>query len=208
MAAIANAAVSWDTPRTTNPAFRPSLKFHREFLSRPHNAESHGPARPVPGIQQRPGFLKLPTNSFVFVSTLITGQPCFRSRYVHGPGIETGGTDPCRVSQPAVCDSFASNTYADATNAERWSDQWRTPGDAEFGKACESIYASTSSPWTASCRNILQQILQRLDDGRIFFSTGLRPPPAGVSVGGILKGLFLVCKTTANRVRAHAGNLS
>ena len=28
------------------------------------------------------------------------------------------------------------------------------------------------------------------------------------SVGGILKGLFLVCKTTANRVRAHAGNLS
>ena len=41
-----------------------------------------------------------------------------------------------------------------------------------------------------------------------FFSTVYGHHQAGVLGRGILKGLFLVCKTTANRVRAHAGNLS
>ena len=60
-----------------------------------------------------------------------------------------------------------------------------------------------------TCRNILQQILQSLDDSRIFFFDRFTATTRlAYSVGGILKGLFLVCKTTANRVRAHAGNLS
>ena len=60
-----------------------------------------------------------------------------------------------------------------------------------------------------TCRNILQQILQSLDDGRIFFFDRLTATTRlAYSVGGILKGLFQVCKTTANRVWAHAGNLS
>src|SRR5271157_3359488 len=70
---------------------------------------------------------------------------------------------------------------------------------------CVHFIPVDGSPAVTSCNRFSKAWMTA---GSFFFDRLTATTRLAYSVGGILKGLFQVCKTTANRVWAHAGNLS
>src|SRR5271166_5032266 len=70
---------------------------------------------------------------------------------------------------------------------------------------CVHFIPVVGSPAVTSCNRFSKAWMTA---GSFFFDRLTATTRLAYSVGGILKGLFQVCKTTANRVWAHAGNLS
>ena len=141
--------------------------------------ESRGPARRDPHTAKlRPLFLKLPTNSFFFVSTLITGHPCRWNRRRRRPNRRNcrsrSGiflpTQPLAVRSQRVllCSQQAGHRhmpdlYATSPSMQRPSCGWSCASTADLPSDRRPSHPATA--------------LQQLPHTRRFFSTRFRPPP-------------------------------